>query len=561
MHPLLADLKKSIADGLVSQSLTSCYRWATKRRIIPDKITNKPLSYSAHKYPWVIELHDTQAPFNYAMKGAQLGVTEVAINRAFYLIDQMKRDVLYVLPTSLIASDFSKTRFSVALRHSPYLASIFTDTNTVNLKQAGTCNLYIRGSRGESNLVSIPVSELILDEVDRMDEKQVELALERLSGQIKKCVWGISTPTIPNHGIHKLFNLGTQEHFVFQCPRCSKRTQLVWPDCIEIIGESIHDPRVNESYLKCKECKGRLDHEAKPDWLGTGKWEVFAHNANPDFRSFAINQLYSFTVTPGEIVVAHFKGLGSEAANKEFHNSKLGLPFVGEGAQVLDEHLDKAVGRGGHTNQTPGLRPKFAGQRLITLGVDQGKWSYWVACEWFADRMSSDLNVAARCKILAAGKFHEDEWHRLDELMAEWQVNACVMDADPQINEARRFAKRYEGYVWLCRYRRGKVGKEISIAEEDTGAPLATVDRTNWLSASLGRFLTNRVDLPADLPEEFREHVKSLVRTYERDDMGNPVAVYVNTGPDHFAHAFNYGEIALPLAASLSTGENVEKFL
>lgn len=107
MHPLLADLKKSIADGLVSQSLTSCYRWATKRRIIPDKITNKPLSYSAHKYPWVIELHDTQAPFNYAMKGAQLGVTEVAINRAFYLIDQMKRDVLYVLPTSLIASDFS----------------------------------------------------------------------------------------------------------------------------------------------------------------------------------------------------------------------------------------------------------------------------------------------------------------------------------------------------------------------------------------------------------------------------------------------------------------------
>jgi len=561
MHPLLAELKRSIADGLVGESLTSCFRWATKRRIIPDIVTNEPKPYSSRLHPWVVELHDTQAPFNYAMKGAQLGVTEVAINRAFYLIDQMKRDVLYVLPTSLTATDFSKARFSVALKNSPYLSGIFTDTNTVSLKQAGTRNLYIRGSRGDSNLVSIPVSELILDEVDRMDQKQVWLALERLSGQMKKCVWGISTPTIPNYGIHKLFNQGTQEHFVFQCPRCSKWTQLIWPDCIEIIGDSIYDPRVNESFLKCRECKGRLEHRQKPEWLGQGLWKVFAENANPDFRSFAINQLYSFTVTPGEIVVAHFRGLGDEAANKEFHNSKLGLPFIGEGAQVLDEQLDSAVSRGGHTNETKGLRPRFAGERLITLGVDQGKWSYWVACEWFVDRLSSDLNVAARCKVLAVGKFYEDQWHLLDELMAEWQVSACVMDADPEINEARRFAKKYEGFVWLCRYRRGKVGKEIAITEEETGAPLATVDRTNWLSASLGRFRTNRVDLPADVPMEFREHIKALVRTYERDDMGNPVATYVETGPDHFAHAFNYGEIALPLAASLSTGENVEKFL
>src|SRR5690242_153667 len=116
MHPLLADLKKSIADGLVSHSLTSCYRWATKRRVMGGDFAG---AYSCHKHPWVVELHDTQAPFNYAMKGAQLGVTEVAINRAFYLIDQMKRDVLYVLPTALTASDFSKARFSVALKHSP----------------------------------------------------------------------------------------------------------------------------------------------------------------------------------------------------------------------------------------------------------------------------------------------------------------------------------------------------------------------------------------------------------------------------------------------------------
>ena len=321
------------------------------------------------------------------------------------MLDQLRRDVLYVLPTALNASDFSKARFATALKHSPHLASIFTDTNTVNLKQAGTCNLYIRGSRGDSNLKSIPVSEMILDEVDEMDQKQIWLALERLSGQQRKTVWSISTPTIPNYGVHKLFQQSTQEHFIFECPCCSRQTELLWPDCIEIIGETIYDPRCHESFLKCKECGNRLEHKAKPEWLGTGKWVPFAPNANPDHRGFNISQLYSFTVSPGELVIAHFRGLGDEAANKEFHNSKLGQPFIGEGAKVTDDMLDECIGN--HTMDA--ARPRVGGSKLITLGVDQGKWSYYTVCEWQIDQLSNDINVAAKPVVLAHGKFHEED--------------------------------------------------------------------------------------------------------------------------------------------------------
>ena len=88
-----------------------------------------------------------------------------------------------------------------------------------------------------------------------MDQKQIWLALERLSGQVHKHVWGISTPTIPNYGIHKLYKTSTQEHFVFQCPCCARWTEFVWPDCMEIIGEHVADVRCHESFLKCKECK------------------------------------------------------------------------------------------------------------------------------------------------------------------------------------------------------------------------------------------------------------------------------------------------------------------
>ena len=520
-----------------------------------------PGAYSFKWHPWCREIHNSKAAFTVAMKAAQLGITEVGINRAFFVLDQLKRDVLYVLPTTLNASDFSKARFATALKLSAYLKSIFVDTNSVALKSTGINVLYIRGSRGESNLVSVPVSELILDELDRMDTAAIWLALERLSGQLEKHVVAISTPTVPKYGIHRLYLGSTQEHFYFKCPCCSKWTEFVWPDCVEIIGETVSDPRTSESFLKCKECKHKLNHVGKHEYLTSGIWQPTNHNVDSqESRGFYANQLYSSTVSPGEIVIAHFRGQGDEIANKEFHNSKLGMPFIGENAQVTDAMIDNAVRKYSITD----LRPAVGREHCITMGVDQGKTGYVSVVEWFFDgNKRIDINLAALGKLLWYGKFREDDFTYLGQLMREWQVLACVIDADPNINDARRFARKFHSFVWLSRYRRGQQAKEITITEEDTGAPMATVDRTNWLGCTLGRFKTNptRILLPSDISIEYREHLKNLVRTYEKDEHGNPESVYVETGPDHYAHSLVYADIALTFAASVSSGGNIGKVL
>lgn len=556
MNHLVDAFLTALCDNLKSKTLTSCSRWAENRRVMGAPFYG-PYSFKYH--PWCREFHDSKAVWTIAMKAAQLGMTETGINRAFYTLDQLKRDVLYVLPTTVNASDFSKARFATALKLSDYLKGLFVDTNTVGLKSTGTNVLYIRGSRGDSNLKSIPVSELILDELDEMDIHAVWLALERLSGHVEKHIVAISTPTVPKYGIHKLYLTSTQEHFFFQCPHCSRWTELVWPDCVEIVGESVTDSRCKESFLKCKECKCKLDHEAKTEFLAGGRWEPTNHQVSPDeSRGFYINQLYSSTVTPGELVIAYHRGLGDEAANTEFHCSKLGVPFIADGAQITDEMIDNCV-RGHTTND---IRPQIGGSRLITMGVDQGKTGYISVVEWFFDRhLGSDLNAAAIGKLLWFGKFLEDGWDYLSELMREWQVLACVVDADPNINDARRFARKFRGYVWLSRYRRGLTSKEISVQEEETGAPFAIVDRTSWLSCTLSRFKSNppRIHLPRNVSLEYREHIKNLVRTYEKDDTGNLAAVYVNTGPDHFAHTLVYADIGLSLAAISSGAEDVGK--
>jgi hypothetical protein len=549
---------QGITVGFKNSSLRSCSRWAEYRRVMGAPF---PGPYSFLHHPWCREIHNSKAAFTVAMKAAQLGITEVGINRAFFTLDQLKRDVLYVLPTTLNASDFSKARFATALKLSPYLKQLFVDTNTVGLKSTGTNVLYIRGSRGDSNLKSIPVSELVLDELDEMDTKAIWLALERLSGQIEKHVVAISTPTVPKYGIHKLFLTSTQEHFFFKCPCCSRRTEFVWPDCVEIVGETVSDPRCQESFIKCKECKHKLDHRAKPEFLAGGLWQVTNPQADPqESRGFYANQLYSSTVSPGEIAIAYFRGQGDEVANKEFHNSKLGVPFIGENAQVTDAMIDNAVRK----HSIADLRPLVGGRRCITMGVDQGKTGYISVVEWFFDGDKRvDINLAALGKLLWFGRFREDDFTYLGQLMREWQVLACVIDADPNINDARRFARKFHGFVWLCRYRRGITAKEIAVTEEDTGAPMATVDRTNWLSCTLGRFKANptRIQLPCDVSVEYREHLKNLVRTYEKDEHGNPEAVYVETGPDHYAHSLVYADIALTFAAVMGGGTNISGVL
>ncbi len=564
MGDLMQDLKLAIADGLQNQTLTTCLRWANKRRIMGGDF---PGPYSVKYHPWIKEIINTEAPTTYVMKSAQAGATEAGICRALYSIDQLRKDVLYVLPTSRNASDFSKARFNVALNDSPYLKSIFTDVNSVEIKAAGSNTLYIRGSRGDANLKSVPVSVLILDEVDEMSQRAISLALERLSGHIEKTVWGISTPTIPNFGISKLYSTSTQEHFMFKCPCCNRWTELIWPDCVEIIGEGVSDVRCAESYLKCKECGGKLEHLDKPEWLSKAKWNVTSKNSNPDIRGFHINQLYSYTVNPGELVVSHFRGFGDEAANIEHWNSKLGLPFIGDGAKTTLDDIQACIGS--HSKED--ARPT-GGDRIITMGVDVGKWNYVEITEWFFENYTNDLNVAATAKVLYETKFHEEDFDQsLDELMRDFQIQACVIDADPYTMECRRFARRFPGFVWLSRFRRGVAGKEISVSDDDDFAPIATCDRSNWFSVALGRFRKpRRIILPRDVSAEYQAHIQAPIRTYvrvgtveekQKRQTNDLVAKYISTGADHFALARVYSEIALPFAASLTSGEDIKKFL
>jgi len=530
--------------------------------MIPNPVTLAMEPFSTRFHPWMNSMLDSKASFNYVMKGTQLGISELALLIALFTVAVRKTNALYVLPTTIIAGNFSKGRISPAVRQSPNLKGLFVnDVDSVLLKQtAEGINLYITGAKGDANLREKPASVLILDEVDVMNELQIGEAIERLSGHIHKIVWGLSTPGVPGMGIHKLFMTGTQEYFYFKCPCCSRLTTLVWPDCMEIAGDSIFDPRVKESYLKCKECQGKLLHETKPEWLSSAIWVPRNKESDTDRRSFQISQMFSYTMQPWEIVTKHFEAQSSDIAEQQLWNDKLGLPFVGEGSQATDEMINDAMKRGGHSIHD--TRPATKDDAFTTLGIDTGKICWYVVVDWEdVDFDTNDINAHSIARVVDFGRFGEEDYWRIEELMEEWQCYHCVIDPDPNINDARRFARSYEGWVKLCRYRTGLVEREIRVTEEDSGAPFAIVDRTNWISAAMRRFPQNRIILPRDTTLEFRAHMKALIRTYRKNDAGDTRVEWVKNGPDHFSHALTLAEVGLPFAAAMQTDQPLMKYL
>lgn len=554
MKQLQSLLAERLKSGLNRSSITNASRWAEEYRVMGGGSFPGPWKFDHH--PWLRAMHESKAWMNVGQKSAQMGYTEAMLNVVFYYIDVKKVDCLYLLPaTKPDASDFSASRFDPALEASDHLSKIFSDVKNLGHKRAGSTNLYIRGSRSKSGLKSIPVGFIAFDEVDEMDQENIPLAMERTSGQLEKLIWMISTPRIDNIGINKYYRQTTQEHFFFKCPCCSKRIELTFPDSLVVCGNDSLDPDVNKSYYQCTECKGKLEHQAKKSFLSlhNGADWIPTH-PGPEARGFHINQMYSPAAAgkPGEIALAYLKSLRDPTEEQEFFNSKLGLTHVVDGAKIDEAMILNCIA--GHKRVK-----EYNANQFVTMGVDVGKFLHFEINAWNIPTGSptNDLASHAVPRVICFGKCAAFE--DLDELMRKFHVNYCVIDANPERRKAYEFSMRFYGRVKLCFYSKGQSGRTISASKEVDQAVL--VDRTSWLDLALGRFKKGKAGilLPVDIDLEYKDHMQALVRIYEKDADGNPIGKYVNgSSADHYAHARNYAEIALPLAVGIGVTHNVD---
>ncbi len=549
MHDLQKAFIDTLVGGLRRKSVTTPSRWAERYREMGSPF---PGTWTFERHPWLREVHNCEANVVAIQKAAQMGFTETVLNITFFKIDIERKDCLYILPSKTPdASDFSSARFDAALELSPHLETLFSDVKNVGHKRAGSANLYIRGSNSRSGLKSIPVSFMVFDEMDEMDEKNIVLAEERVAGQMQWQIFKLSTPTVPKKKINAIYEESTREHFFFKCPSCSKKVELLFPESLVILGLDKNDPDIKKSYLICHACKAKLDHEDKKFWLKNGIW--IPTNTNSEIRGFHISQLYSSAdkCRPEILAKAYLDSLDDVAKEIELFNSKLGLPHIPKGTQITDSEIIEAKGNRCKTDQYTETT------KLITMGVDSGKWLHYEVDAWSFPNLGNDLNMNAVCEVLDQGKCLD--FSELAQLMRKYQVMMCVIDAQPETRLAYEFACNHWGHVKLAFYVHSMQGKSISNPNDDSHR--ISVNRTVWMDVALNRFHNKTITVPKDIDAEYCEHLKNNIKRYKDDLHGNPVGYYLEIGPDHYSHARCYNEIALPLAASLATNTDIKGFL
>lgn len=547
-----SELLSQFRKGLIDKSLGWPSRWATKKLIMPPPFPG-PLCFKP--FMWLPELLDTMEGQVTIMKGSQLGLSVIAMIKALFTAIELKDEVMIVQPTAKAAGAFTQSRLDALIALSPELSESFTRTDSVFMKTTRFhSHLFIRGSISEADLTSQPVSVAIIDEYDRCNINCLALIRKRMSARdiANRHVFVLSTPLLPDMGVHAEFLGGTQERFRFKCPGCSRKISLEWPDSIESIGDHPKDPRCWDSYFKCDQCGKKLDFDergikepsifmTKP-WLENATWEADAQA--PYHRSAYVPQLYGPRIRAGEIVIESMRAEVSEPEKVQFINQTIGLPYIAAGARLNGDIIKDCIGS--HRMTDP---PPVESGRMIVMGVDTGSMLDCVITEYIYDRDPGFEPITASiAKVLQVKRIprSSDGWKQLDWLMQEYSIEHAVVDFQPETTPAEEFAGRFYKGVSLNMYRKGTQGTDIKCKVDANKVSLLTTCRTSFMDTVFNRFFKGRITLPADVDYVFKEHLLSPIRTYEYDEFDRPKAIYVKArnSADHLAHSLLLCEIA-----------------
>ena len=414
----------------------------------PFKLDNRPAM------AWIYDQIPTTADEAYRyilviMKCAQVGFTVMEILAAIYLgIKFGPCTVGMFLPDMNLAGIKSTERFMPIVRSIPEVHALMTqDAVDGSGRKAGEGNvtkrrlddaLYVFSwTSGRATTESIPMDVLNFDEVQEMTLDQIEKTYERLSAsEIRFMLMG-STANWPEADIHHWFLRGTQHRFHTECPTCGAAKPLddYFPQCIK------YDDKVDRYRYVCEQGHWIDDPQI-------GEWIPDFPEADPGvqlgvekrfrkqrIRSIHFPQFLSPTISPDEILSA----FNTATDLKNFYNRKLGKPFLDPSqVPVTLAHCNACVEAG----RLAGVKWKDRG-RYSFMGIDQmGNFNVHVIKERLPDGRQATIHVEET--------YDADPFARSSELMELYDVSVCVVEINPNYNDAKKFANRHPGRVFIC---------------------------------------------------------------------------------------------------------------
>jgi len=259
------------------------------------------------------------------------------------------RGVIYWLPTKGDMNDFVDTKVDPLIRENEDLA-LNTATSIEHVDNKGLKFIYgiptyWRGIESKSGVKSISGDADIFDEYDEAPPQQVKQAEKRTSASLVKYRRRLSTPTIPDYGINKVFQETDQMHFSIICQGCHEHNVLEenFPNCFR-------QDKLGDWFHACSKCKSKLD-------VSIGQW---IRKYNNPMRGYQISQLYSPFVSANEIM----REYQTTEFMDHFYSHVLGRPYLNATDRVTETQVLALC------NNLKPMPTEFLSPTV--MGIDQG---------------------------------------------------------------------------------------------------------------------------------------------------------------------------------------------
>ncbi len=487
---------------------------------------NEPLDFDQHKY--LIDIYKDQHPDLIYQKAAQMGLSERLISEAVWVCDRLKKNVLFTTPTSSHLNDFVQGRLEPVFNYSDYLSRItgvlsadekkdrnLDDTRKVQkvgLKQIGSAFLYLRGSQNQQQIISVDADMIILDERDRFLQEHVPYIDKRLLHSTLKWRREASTPTIPGKFINEAYLASDQRVWMLTCDKCKLEQELDFFFNIDF----------DKKTTVCKQCKVPIDR------LKMGRW-VPLNPKNKEVHGYKISGIYNPRKNVPELINDYEKAkLKGFSAIQQFYNQVLGLPYEAEGQTLSNTDLNNTTRNYLTPYDTTGC---FA-------GVDVGAKLHVI--------ISKKIEDKTRYVWIGTVNNFFGLTDSLEHLMDEFKIQRMVIDAKPETRKVKELIEKFPGKVIAVYYPTRKFDIQNYFLFDDFKYEVY-IDRTISLDYLVNEIQNELIELPSNAKHipEFYEQMTSSIRVTEINPRtGQPVARWVERGPDHYFHAANYNRIA-----------------
>lgn len=471
--------------------------------------------------PYTKDILLDETPRHVCVACAQSRKTVTYLSKALWMLMYYRPEgwiptAIYTFPTDTDVNEFSKARAKPMIQASPLLFADITNVDNAGVKQgASGWTLYFRGSFTQRAAISVPAGLLVHDELDKSKPDTLQMYSDRSRASTHPHAFVFSTPTIPQFGVSREWDLSDQREWVWVCGECGQEQVFAAMD--KAMSWKRHLDLDTKTF-RCAHCSAPVQRQ----WVVDGNWEPMA--------SEFIGETSGYHITGIMPALGDAQRLSAEYAKAEFPElfvqGHIGLPEVSGESQITPD----MIRFGDWPNTIRHKGPLFA-------GLDQGRHLDFIAGDGAGH-------------IVAAHRF--DDWSQVRSAMKSLEIRLLVADGQPEPRPLQQLVAEFPGRVLIADYSLNVIDR--SPYERVLKEPRIRLHRTGTMDWGRDAIIMGEdggdvfPEMSRQEQDLLRAQLCSPQRTIEKDQHGNPRAVWIETGPDHFRHAHAYYTIATVLS-------------